>query len=96
VRVRWLRKALANLQAAEAYIAQDNPRAARAMARKIVDAVYTLADNPKLDISRAGRVPGTRELVVDRTHIVAYRIRHAEFQVLRVLHARQRWPERLP
>jgi len=49
-----------------------------------------------LDISRVGRVPGTRELVVDRTYIVAYRVRRAEFQVLRVLHARQRWPERLP
>jgi toxin ParE1/3/4 len=96
VRVKWLRTALANLNAAGAYIARDNPQAAAVTVRRIVDAIYALAENPQLDISRAGRVPGTRELIVNRTYLVAYRVRHGELEVLRILHGRQRWPEQLP
>lgn len=96
MRVRWLRAALANLDAAGAYIAKDNPKAADETVQRIVDAIYLLAENPQIDISRAGRVPGTRELIVDRTYLVAYRVRRGELQVLRVLHAKQRWPDSLP
>jgi toxin ParE1/3/4 len=96
VRVKWLRGALANLEAAGAYIARDNPKAANETVRRIVDAVYALADSPQLNISRAGRVPGTRELIVDHTYLVAYRVRRGELEILRVLHAKQRWPDKLP
>lgn len=96
MRVKWLRAALANLDAAGAYIARDNPKGANETVQRIVDAIYSLAENPKLDISRAGRVPGTRELIVDRTYLVAYRVRRGELEILRVLHAKQRWPDRLP
>ena len=96
MRVRWLRAALANLDVAGAYIEKDNPKAANETVQRIVDAIYRLAENPQLDISRAGRVPGTRELIVERTYLVAYRVRRGELQVLRVLHAKQRWPDRLP
>jgi toxin ParE1/3/4 len=95
VRVRWLRAANANFEAIGHYIAQDNPEAARETLQHIVDAIETLAENPKLDTSRAGRVPGTRELIVDRNYNIAYRMRHNELEVLRILHGRQRWPEQL-
>ena len=96
MRVRWLRLALANLDHIASYIAQDNPVAARQTVRRIVTAINTLAANPQLDISKAGRVPGTRELVVDETYIMPYRIRNEVLEVLRVMHARQRWPNRFP
>jgi toxin ParE1/3/4 len=96
VRVKWLRAALANLDAAGAYIAKDTPQAAGEPVQRIADAIYRLAENPQLDISRAGRVSGTRELIVDRTYLVAYHVRRGELQVLRVLHAKQRWLDRLP
>lgn len=96
MRVRWLRTALANLDAVRAYIARDNPQAADETVQRIVDAVYALAENPEFDISRAGRVPGTRELIVNRTYLIAYRVRHGDLEVLRILHGRQRWPDQLP
>jgi toxin ParE1/3/4 len=89
VRVRWLRAALVNLDVAGATIAKDNPQAANKTVQR------RLAENPQLDISRAGRVPGTRELIVDRAYLVAYRVRGGELQVLRLLHAKQRWPDTL-
>ena len=48
--------------------------------------------HPKL--GRAGRIKGTRELVVSRTSfIVAYRIEGQRIEVIRLLHGAQRWPD---
>jgi toxin ParE1/3/4 len=65
------------------------------MARQISDTVETLlSENP--EIGRPGRVRDTRELVVARTpFIVAYRIRPAVVEIVRVLHGAQRWPDQL-
>jgi len=74
VRVRWLRTALANLDAEAEYIAEDNPVAARRVVQKILRAVDLLKKNPAM--GRAGRVAGTRELVVAETpYIIPYRVR---------------------
>jgi toxin ParE1/3/4 len=88
VRVRWLRTAIANLEPIGRYIGEDNPAAVRETLDRIVAAIETLAENPKLDSSRSGRVAGTRELIVDRTYLIAYRVRHGDLEVLRVLHGR--------
>lgn len=43
-------------------------------------------------IGRAGRVPGTRELVIAGTpYVVPYRVRAGEIEALRVLDAVRRW-----
>ena len=92
MRIVWLYRAIVDLEAARAYIAQDNPEAANRIGRTITSAVAALADNPA--IGRPGRVAGTRELVVVGTsYIVPYRVRGSTVQVLRVLHAARRWPE---
>lgn len=94
VEVKWLNKALQNLDAEAAYIAQDNPAAARRVVQTIVDAINLLSDNPAL--GRPGRVPGTRELVVAGTHyLVPYRVRPRlqQIEVLRVFHTSRRLPE---
>lgn len=94
MRVRWLRHALANLNAISAFVAKDNPDAARALAEHIEDTVALLSLHPSL--GRAGRVTGTRELVIPGTKfIVTYRVKGGEVQVLRVMHGAQRWPDAL-
>jgi len=96
MRVRWLRGALENLNAIGEYIAQDNPVAARETVLRIFDAIDAVAADGNAQRGRPGRVPGTRELVVTPHYLVPYRIKGETLQVLRVLHARQRWPDRLP
>jgi toxin ParE1/3/4 len=44
---------------------------------------------------RAGRVPGTRELVIAGTpFIIPYRVAENTIQILRVLHGKRKWPLR--
>jgi len=94
VRVRWLRTALANLEAEAAYIAEDDPAAAGRVVHKILRAVDLLKKNPAL--GRVGRVAGTRELVVaDTPYIIPYRVRGDAVEILRVFHAVRKWPGKL-
>jgi len=93
VRVKWLKVALANLDAEAEYIAQNNPAAAGRVVQKILRAVNLLRKNPAM--GRAGRVAGTRELVVAETpYIIPYRVRGEAVEILRVFHAARKWPER--
>lgn len=94
MRVRWTRKALANLEMLASFIARDDPIAASRMVERTTDAVSHLVEHPGL--GRPGRVPGTRELIVpDTPFIVPYRARDGAIEVLRVLHAARRWPEKI-
>ena len=91
---RWTRTALANLETAASYVAQDNPRAAALLVERIHAAVVHLQQNPSM--GRPGRVPGTRELVVSGTpYLVPYRVQDGVVEVLRVLHGARRWPASL-
>ena len=94
MRVRWLERALRDLDEAETYIAKDDPRAATDVVLRIVRVVSNLKDQP--GIGRAGRVPGTKELIVPNTpFIVPYRVKDDTVQILRVYHSSRKWPERL-
>lgn len=91
MRIRWLKPALRNLKEESDYIAQDDPQAAARIVLRIEESVAMLVDHP--DLGRAGRVPGTRELVVPNTsYIVPYRVRAQQIDILRVFHGRRRWP----
>ena len=91
MQVKWLRKALQNLDDEATYIAQDDASAARLVVQRIMEAVATLADQPGL--GRPGRVPGTRELIVAKTrYLVPYRVRGGTVEVLRVFHTSRRLP----
>jgi len=62
------------------------------MVLNIIAAVEQLDTFP--GIGRAGRVEGTKELVVDGTpYIVPYRKKGERIEILRVYHAARRWPE---
>jgi toxin ParE1/3/4 len=90
----WSPEAVDDLAAIRDFIAEDNPAAARETVLRILDLVETvLTANP--EIGRAGRVPGTRELVATGTpFVVPYRIVGTTIQILRVYHAARRWPEK--
>ena len=93
MRVRWLRKALRNLDEEAAYIAADDPGAARLVVKRVLDAVAMLTNQPGL--GHPGRVSGTRELLVARTrYIVPYRVRSETVEILRVFHTSRHLPQR--
>ena len=92
MRVRWLRKALRNLDDEANHIASDSPDAAQRVVQRVLEAVAMLAEQPGL--GRPGRVSGTRELVVLKTrYIVPYRVRGQTIEILRVFHTSRRLPE---
>ena len=95
MRIVWTKVADSDLDAIEDYISGDDPVAAVRTVLKIAQSVGDLlAEHPGL--GRPGRVADTRELVVPGTpFVVAYRVRAAEVQILRVLHGARRWPEDL-
>ena len=94
MRVRWLRRALRNLDEEADYIARDDPDAAPRMIHRIATAIEQLTDQPAS--GRVGRVPCTRELVVTGTlYIVPYRVRGDAVEILRVFHAARKWPDKL-
>jgi len=65
LRTWWTRPALADLEGIGDFIARDNPNAADRIVMRIVKAVEMLRDHPHL--GRAGRIAGTRELVIPET-----------------------------
>jgi toxin ParE1/3/4 len=93
--ILWSPEAVNDLMSLRAYIAADNPAAARKVALHIMHNIeQLLPDNPRL--GRPGRVPGTRELVIPNTpFIVPYRLQRNTIQILRIYHGSRRWPDSL-
>ncbi len=93
MKVVWLPKAIANRDAQIDRIAEKDPVAAVEYDERIEAQTDQLEDYPEL--GRTGRKPGTRELVISKTHfVVVYRIkeRPKRIEILRVLHSSQAWP----
>ena len=66
-------KAWTDLNQIGAWIAKDDPRAARKVLRQILDAIAQLERFPRL--ARPGRVDGTRERVVPGTpYIIVFEL----------------------
>jgi toxin ParE1/3/4 len=62
------------------------------MVDRIDRAINSLVAHPR--IGRAGRVAGSRELIVSGTPYVAYRLRGRAVELLGIIHAARRWPDR--
>ena len=74
------------------YIAADNPTAAIELDQRIDQQIDRLADHPRM--GRAGRVRGTREMIITRTPFIAiYRIKANRIEILRIVHGAQQWPQ---
>ena len=91
--IEWTEQATRQLDQAHDYIALSNSEeVADRITLKIVNSVQQLAVFPMS--GRAGRVPGTRELVIANTpFLVAYAIDKARIVILAVYHGAHRWPE---
>jgi len=92
MKIEWSTEAIEDLESIRAYVAEDSPAAARRLVLRIVlDVESQLPESPH--IGRAGRVAGTRELVISKTpYLVPYRVHGTTIQVLRVYHGARRWP----
>lgn len=92
MRVRWTAPAHRDLETIGDGIARDSPVAAEKLITRIFDQTDALATFPNM--GRAGRVPGTRELVISDTPFIApYRVRGDCVEVLAVFHGARKWPE---
>ena len=83
--IKWTRTAFRSIDEIAGFIAKDNPTRATSFVLELQDAVAKLQAHP--GIGRAGRVPGTRELVLHKNYIAIYRARDNDVEILRVHHA---------
>ncbi|HFO8125587.1 TPA: type II toxin-antitoxin system RelE/ParE family toxin, partial [Escherichia coli] len=73
--IKWLRKAIANLEAEFRYIAEDDPQAAERFVNEVWRLTQLLKEQPAM--GREGRVPETRELILHNyPYIIPYRVRN--------------------
>lgn len=92
MRLAWLAEAVQDLIGIRQYIARDNPRAAKDAAQRILATIDYLLDHP--GIGRAGKLHGTRELVIPSLpFIVPYRVRGEVIEILGVLHTSRQRPQ---
>lgn len=90
MQVKWTVRASENLDAILKHIDKDNPKAARDFLAETLKKIKHLEEFPLM--GRPGIVPQTREFVVHKNYIVHYRIQDERVEVLRVLHARRKFP----
>ncbi|MEH2142820.1 type II toxin-antitoxin system RelE/ParE family toxin [Nostoc sp.] len=92
MQIKWLRRALRNLEQAHSYILKENPKAAPEVILRIQLAASQLENYPFM--GRTGRIEGTRELVISSTpYIVIYRVKEESVEILRVFHTSKRYPD---
>lgn len=91
--ISWSPEAIEDLAGLCSYISEHDPSAAQRVALLILHQIETmLFENP--EIGHAGRVIGTRELIVPKTpFIVPYRLNGQSVEILRIYPQAQRWPE---
>ncbi|MFH1806680.1 MAG: type II toxin-antitoxin system RelE/ParE family toxin [Pseudomonadota bacterium] len=91
MKIAWARTALADLRDIIDYIEIRNRVAAKTTYHLISGSVSQLANHPF--IGRAGRVTGTREMIVNGTpYLVAYRLAESRIDIIAVLHGSRKWP----
>ncbi|MEN9763916.1 MAG: hypothetical protein RI906_3742 [Pseudomonadota bacterium] len=82
--LKWTKTALRSVDEIASFIAKDNPARATSFVLELKDAVAKLQSHPGM--GRAGRVPGTRELVLHKNYIAIYRVRGDDVEILRLHH----------
>lgn len=85
--VKWLRRALNDLEAIASYIERDNPQAAQALVESIREKTERPGSFPYM--GRASEKPDTREFFVYEHYLVSYRIRPGRIEILQIWHTAQ-------
>jgi toxin ParE1/3/4 len=90
MKVRWTPRASRDLSDIHASLAERDPAAALAVARTIRAQAEALGAHPLM--GHAGRVKGTRELVLaGYPYAIAYRVARERVEILAVRHRARRW-----
>lgn len=85
MKVEWRKAASADVRRISRNLAEENPTAARRVARDLLLAGESLALFPRR--GRPGSVAGTRELVAVRTYVIVYRVEDDLVTIVRIWHA---------
>ena len=88
--LRWGARALDEFDNFTDYIGEHDRLAADKLIDRIESCVERLTEFPYMH--RAGRVPGTREAVINANCIVVYRVTAEAIEIIRVMHTRQQYP----
>jgi toxin ParE1/3/4 len=83
--VKWTKTAIESVDEIAGFIAKDNPTRATSFVLELQAAVTKLLAHPGMGL--AGRVPGTRELVLHKNYIAIYRVRGDDVEILRLHHS---------
>jgi len=86
----WTELAIRDRRQIHSHIAADNAAAADEFDALLAAKIQALAIQPLM--GRAGREPGTRELVLHRNYVAVYVPEATQVVVVRILHSAQRWP----
>jgi toxin ParE1/3/4 len=91
IKLRWSTDAEADVDNLTNYIFKRNPLAAISMRDEIETRVQHLKTHP--EGWKQGRAKGTREMVLTGTpYIAVYHVSAHEVEIIRILHAKQKWP----
>ena len=90
--VVWRASARDDLREIVAYLARENPIAARRMKDLLAAAITPVAEHPYL-FRASERIPGLREVVAHPNYIVLYKVASDRIEVVNVVHARQQFPK---
>ncbi|MCA2486200.1 type II toxin-antitoxin system RelE/ParE family toxin, partial [Vibrio parahaemolyticus] len=74
MQIKWLKKALINLEHSAEYLQEQNPQSARDFVKEVHELTELLKANPAM--GRPGRVFGTRELILQKfPYLIPYRVK---------------------
>jgi addiction module RelE/StbE family toxin len=90
VNVIWATEAHQNRIDIWDYIAKENPQAAVRMDALFSAAAARLANHPTL--GKAGKIPGTRELIPHEHYRLVYEIDGETLWILTLVHTSRQWP----
>ena len=82
--LKWTKTALRTIDEIADYIARDNPNRAASFALELRQKTNLLEKFPGM--GRAGRVHGTRELVLHKNYLAIYRVKGGDVEILRIHH----------
>ena len=89
--VKWLPEAVKDLRRLRGFIHPKNPQAAKRAAKRILEGVDRLADNPLLGLSNEELLDYSEILVPfgAGNYILRYRIKAEQVYIVRIWHSRE-------
>lgn len=83
--IRWLDSAIDSIATEAEYLAEVHPKLAKQLVTQVDQQIKQLTTKPHL--GNPGRIPGTRELLIDGyLYIASYRVKDNHVEILEILH----------